>query len=148
MPLFLFIFHIYNIHLYSHIHSIHLSVAIRRGLSDSLSISSSLASSVGKTEPRNTEPGKTEPSRESNSGVPYSKPTCYQLSHAAPYLSHAAPCHTKVTLFLSVLWICLQYGRYRWPKDWSLTRQQIGRCLVPDYFDTAWDGAFQSDGQY
>jgi hypothetical protein len=30
-------------------------------------------------------------SRESNSGLPYSKPTRYQLSHAAPYLSHAAP---------------------------------------------------------
>jgi hypothetical protein len=25
------------------------------------------------------------PSRESNSGLPYSKPTRYQLSHAAPY---------------------------------------------------------------
>jgi hypothetical protein len=38
------------------------------------------------------------PSRESNSGLPYSKPTRFQLSHAAPYteprrtiLSHAAP---------------------------------------------------------
>ncbi len=31
------------------------------------------------------------PSRESNSGLPYSKPTSYQLSHAAPKLSHAAP---------------------------------------------------------
>ncbi len=25
------------------------------------------------------------PSRDSNSGPPYSEPTCYQLSHAAPY---------------------------------------------------------------
>ncbi len=32
------------------------------------------------------------PSQESNSGLPYSKPTRYQLSHAAPLLSHAAPC--------------------------------------------------------
>jgi hypothetical protein len=31
------------------------------------------------------------PSRESNSGLPYSKPTRCQLSHAAPLLSHAAP---------------------------------------------------------
>ncbi len=31
------------------------------------------------------------PSRESNSGLPSSKPTRYQLSHAAPKLSHAAP---------------------------------------------------------
>ncbi len=27
------------------------------------------------------------PSRESNSGLPYSKPTRYQLSHAAPYVA-------------------------------------------------------------
>jgi hypothetical protein len=33
MPLFLFIFHNYNIHSFNHIHSIHLSIAIRRGFS-------------------------------------------------------------------------------------------------------------------
>jgi hypothetical protein len=34
MPLFLFIFHIlYNIHPFNHIHTIHFSVTIRRGLS-------------------------------------------------------------------------------------------------------------------
>ncbi len=26
------------------------------------------------------------PSRDSNSGPPYSEPTCYQLSHAAPFI--------------------------------------------------------------
>jgi hypothetical protein len=31
------------------------------------------------------------PSRDSNPGLPYSKPARYQLSHAAPKLSHAAP---------------------------------------------------------
>jgi hypothetical protein len=37
------------------------------------------------------------PSRESNSGLPYSKPTRYQLSHAAPsQLSHAAPSYNKL----------------------------------------------------
>ncbi len=30
-------------------------------------------------------------SRESNSGLPYSKPTYYQLSYSAPWLSYAAP---------------------------------------------------------
>jgi hypothetical protein len=33
------------------------------------------------------------PSRESNSGVPYSKPTRYQLGHAAPFW--ATPHHTE-----------------------------------------------------
>ena len=55
------------------------------------------------------------PSRESNSGLPYSKPTRYQLSLAAPYwatphlaeprrtlLSHAAPCWILLTCSLYV----------------------------------------------
>ncbi len=32
------------------------------------------------------------PSRESNSGLPYSMPTRFQLSHTAPWISHATPC--------------------------------------------------------
>ncbi len=51
------------------------------------------------------------PSRESNSGLPYSKPTRCQLSHAAPYeprrtiwatphhLSHAAPSEPRRTIW-------------------------------------------------
>ncbi len=31
------------------------------------------------------------PSRDLNSDLPYSRPACYQLSHAAPWMSHAAP---------------------------------------------------------
>jgi hypothetical protein len=57
---FLFIFHIYNIHSFNHIHSIHFSVAILH-----LLIACKLS-------------GKNLPvmlSRESNSGLPYSKPT-------------------------------------------------------------------------
>ncbi len=47
------------------------------------------------------------PSRESNSGLPSSKPTHYQLSHAAPYeprrtiMSHAAPC---ILLLVNKYW--------------------------------------------
>ncbi len=40
------------------------------------------------------------PSRESNSGLPYSKPTRYQLSRAAPYWAvphHTEPCRTIIT---------------------------------------------------
>ncbi len=77
MPLFLFIFCFHNIqyrHSFNHSHTIHLSVAIRRGLSPS---PHRFVSSVGKPLP-------VVPSRDSNSGLPYSKPTRYQLSHAAP----------------------------------------------------------------
>ncbi len=75
MPIFLFNFIFYNIHTgtlhsFNHIHTIHLSIAI-------LSISSTLVCSVGKHLP-------VVPRRELNSGLPYSKPTRYQLSHAAP----------------------------------------------------------------
>jgi hypothetical protein len=56
-------------HSFNRIHAIHLSGAIRRGLSPSLHL---FIASVGKP----------EPSRESNLGLPYSKPTRYQLSHA------------------------------------------------------------------
>jgi hypothetical protein len=75
MPLFLFIFHtFYNIHpfIQSHLYN----TFIRRHSLGPLSISSSLES------------GKTLPvvlSRELNSGLPYSKPTRYQLSRAAPF---------------------------------------------------------------
>ena len=77
MPLFLFIFCFHNLqyrHTFNPIHTIHISVAVRRGLSPS---PHRFVSSVGKTVP-------VVPSRESNSGLTYSKPTRYQLSNAAP----------------------------------------------------------------
>jgi hypothetical protein len=46
-----------------------------------------IAASSGRGPPVST----GMPSRDSNSGPPYSSPTRYQLSHAAPLLSHAAP---------------------------------------------------------
>jgi hypothetical protein len=77
MPLFLFIFHIFPmyIHSFNHIHTTHLSVAIRRGLSPSLHRFEAQWESL-----------PVVPSRESNSesDLPYSKPTLYQLSNAAP----------------------------------------------------------------
>jgi hypothetical protein len=38
------------------------------------------------------------PSRESNLGLPYSKPTHYYLSNAAPYLSNAPPYWSNAAL--------------------------------------------------
>ncbi len=59
-----------------HIHKVHSSVAIREVL---LQISSSLVSLGGKTSLHGM------PSRESISGLPYSRPTHYRLSYAAPF---------------------------------------------------------------
>jgi hypothetical protein len=77
MPLFLFIFHIfYNKHTFIQSHStMHLSVAIRCGLSPS----PHRLKAQWKTLP-------VVPSRESNSGLSFSKPTRYRLSHPAPFL--------------------------------------------------------------
>ncbi len=85
MPLFLFIFIFYNIHTVQS--SNHIHQYIRRGLSPSphhLWLR-------GKDLP-------VVPSRESYSGLPSSKPTCYQLSHAAFLL-----CHLVVSLYASLL---------------------------------------------
>ncbi len=70
MPLFLFIFDFIT-----YIHSFNHYTFIRRHSLKLLSISSSLVCSVGKT---------SLCCRESNSGLPYSKPTRCQLSHTAP----------------------------------------------------------------
>ncbi len=69
MPLFLLIFEI--LQCIQYIYSI---TFIRRHIMSFLCISPSLVSSVGKP------PGGV-PTRESNSGLPYSKPTHYQLSY-------------------------------------------------------------------
>ncbi len=61
-------------HSFHHILTIHSSVATGRGSSPSLLIACQLS---GKTLP-------VVPCRESNSGLPYSKPTHYHLSYAAP----------------------------------------------------------------
>ncbi len=48
------------------------------------------------------------PSRESNSGMPCSKPTHYHLSYAAPFLSYAAPClsYSARWNFIPILKLC------------------------------------------
>ncbi len=92
MPLFFVYFSYFITDIHTFIQS-HSSVAIRWGLSPFLH---RLFAQWGNL--------PVVPSRESNSGLPYSKPTRYQLSHAAPYratphhkeprrtmLSHAAP---------------------------------------------------------
>ncbi len=74
-PKFIFSYFITNIHSYNHIHTVHLSVAIRWGRSP--------------LPHRLYAQWETPPCmwcRESNSGLPYSKPTRYQLSHATPKL--------------------------------------------------------------
>ncbi len=84
MPLLLFIFHIFhNIHTY--IHSItfiqYIYPSPFAGASLHLLIAWKLS---GKTLP-------VVPSRESNLGLPYSKSTLYQLSHAAPLKGSVQP---------------------------------------------------------
>ncbi len=74
--LFCLFFIFYNIHTFIQSHSFN-PIILRHSLRP-LSISSLLVCSVGNHLP-------VVPSRESNSGLPYSKPTRYQLSHAAPY---------------------------------------------------------------
>jgi hypothetical protein len=61
----------------TYIHSFNHNTFIRRHSLKPLTISSSLCQLSGENLP-------VVPSRESNSGLPYSKPTCCQLSHAAP----------------------------------------------------------------
>jgi hypothetical protein len=86
MPLFLFIFHILYIHTFIQSQFIHPSPFAEASLHFFIAFMLS-----GEDLP-------VVPSRESNPGLPYSKPTRYQLSHAAPsaeprrtILSHAAP---------------------------------------------------------
>jgi hypothetical protein len=89
MPLFLFIFHIL---LHTYIHLITFFQYIYPSPFAEASLHIVIACKLsGKNLP-------VVPSRESNSGLPYSKPTCYQLCHAAPLtvprhtiLCHAAP---------------------------------------------------------
>jgi hypothetical protein len=50
------------------------------------------------------------PSRESKSGLPYSKPTHCQLSYAAPFLSYAAPLLSYAAPFLSYAAPLLSYA--------------------------------------
>jgi hypothetical protein len=96
MPLFLFIFHIFitYIHSYNHIHTIHLSVAIRWGPSPFLH---RLFAQWGNL--------PVVPSRESNSGLPYSKPTRYQLSHG--WICDPCPDFTLFYLSLTGIDVCL-----------------------------------------
>ena len=81
---FLFIFQILS-HTYIHIHSIIFVQYIYPSAFAEASLHFLIACMLsGEDLP-------VVPSRESNSGLPYSKPTRCQLSHAAPQLSHAAP---------------------------------------------------------
>jgi hypothetical protein len=57
-------------------------------------------------------------SRDSNSGLPYSKPARYYLSRAAPCLSHAAPCLSHGAPYLShaapfIILLLIQYKKSR-----------------------------------
>jgi hypothetical protein len=61
------------------------------------------------------------PSRESNSGLPYSKPTRYQLIHAAPLLIHAAP----------FLRICVAHNS---------VLQTLGKICSPYVYENSADG--------
>ncbi len=92
MPLFLFIlfYCMIFIHSFNHIHTVHLSVAIRRGLSPYLH----RWSAQWKNLP-------VVPSRESNSGLPHSKPTLY----------HWATPHMNVTSMFA--YVCILFCLYQ-----------------------------------
>jgi hypothetical protein len=82
---------------HSHIHTIHLSLIIRRALSLHLLMACKLS---GKNLP-------VVPSRESNSGLPYRKPTCYQLlSQLSTYEIHLS--HTQKDQY-----ICCHLASFR-----------------------------------
>jgi hypothetical protein len=70
--LFVYFSYFYDRHFFNYIHSTHLSVAIRRGLSPSPHRFEAQWESL-----------PVVPSRELNLGLPNSKPTLYQLSNAA-----------------------------------------------------------------
>jgi hypothetical protein len=95
MPLFLFIFsYFYNIHTYTH------SITFIQYIYPSPFAEASLHFFIACLLSREHLP--VVPSRESNSGLPYSKPTRYQLSNAAPIFK-AVPCTAQ---FCTVLY-CL-----------------------------------------
>ncbi len=87
------------IHSFNHIHTIHIYPSPVAEVFLHLFIAGTLS---GKNLP-------VVPSRESNSGLPYSKPTRYQLSHAAPAAATATltfklnPTTANSELFLSPL---------------------------------------------
>ncbi len=96
MPLFLFIFHILYIHTFIQSQFIHPSPLAEASLHFFIACMLS-----GDDLP-------VVPSRESNSGLPYSKPTRGQLSHAAPYNLCAA---RKIHLLIQQQ-ICSGLGTY------------------------------------
>jgi hypothetical protein len=102
MPLFLFIFIFYNIHTFIQSQYFHSSAFAEASLHVLIACMLS-----GEDLPAVS-------SRESNSGLPYSKPTRCQLSHAAPYL---AQCFNNKTLYKIFPIQCQKQPNFpeRWP---------------------------------
>jgi hypothetical protein len=91
MPLFLFVFHIFITYIhsfnYSYIHTIHLSIAIRQGLSPF----PHRLYAQWERPPCGAEPRIELGSALQQADVLPTEPRRNKLSHAAPKLSHAAP---------------------------------------------------------
>ena len=98
MPLFFVYFDFYNIHTFIQSQYIHPSPFVEA----SLHILIACVLSGGNF--------PVGPSRESNSGLPYSKPTRCQLSHAAPSNWATLP-HQKGNLLYFVPFLCLSLIR-------------------------------------
>ncbi len=108
---FCLFFIFYSIYTFIRSHSCNTCTFIRRHLLGPRSISSSLCKLSGKTLP-------VVPSRESNPGLPYSKPTRYHLNHAAPFL--------LASLQGKILTICrrresTKKSRMSWTIAWMIT---------------------------
>ncbi len=125
MPLFLFIFHIfYNIqyrHSFNHIHTIHLSVAIRWGFSP---YPHRFVSSVGKTSlwcraENRTRASLTASRRATNWATPHH-------DWATPHHDWATPHHTeprRTSSFIHLLLQPPQYGPWNLPPQMALAYQ-------------------------
>ncbi len=152
MPLFLFIFHIF---FFYNIHTIIQSHSYNSFAESSLHLL--IACKLSGTEL------PVVPSRESNSGLPSSKPTRYQrLCHAAPcQLCHAAPSncatphhnfpHSHISTFMCLWanyifprWVCL----FCWRKyvDWSW--EYVNRSKTHEWGNWGWGLAIPRKGIY
>jgi hypothetical protein len=122
MPLFLFIFHILYIHTFIQSQIIHTSPFAKASLHFFIACMLS-----GEDLP-------VVPSRESNSGLPYSKPTRCQLSHAAPYSHHILLLEICGPILLGYLNRSQAHECGNW--DWGRAIARIGihkwdfRCRV------------------
>ncbi len=129
MPLFfVYLDIIHYIHSFHHIHTVHSCIVIRRGFSPS-------PHRCGQLSGKNL-PGV--PSTESNSSLPYSKPTHYQLSYATPWWLNLAVNRVKHRRAHPPKWVSTESRKSRnilsrkcinteniWPKCSTITPENL-----------------------